>query len=91
MEGYLLRLVLGSHELSCLFSSTCSISDYDPIYVQSVKVNGEPYKSNCYLDFDVFESASAIELTLSNNINLDCGKGPEAIPPSLSTGGFGGI
>ncbi|EJD01967.1 glycoside hydrolase family 92 protein [Fomitiporia mediterranea MF3/22] len=58
------------------------------VFVESVKVNGERYKSNCYLDFDVFENGSTIELQLSSNINNTCGNGPNALPPSLSTGGF---
>ncbi|KLO17793.1 glycoside hydrolase family 92 protein [Schizopora paradoxa] len=59
------------------------------VFVESVKVNGEPYKSNCFLDFDVFKNGSTVELTLSSNINNTCGEGAAALPPSLSTGGFG--
>jgi len=33
--------------------------------VQSVTVNGQPYKSNCYLDWDVFTSGSTVDLTLT--------------------------
>jgi len=58
------------------------------VFVESVKVNGQPYKSNCFLDFDVFRNGSTVELTLSSNINVTCGKGGAALPPSLSTGGF---
>ena len=38
--------------------------------------------------WDVFESGSVVELQLTNNINVTCGGGPDALPPSLSTGGF---
>ncbi|GLB36560.1 putative glycoside hydrolase family 92 protein [Lyophyllum shimeji] len=58
------------------------------LFVQSVTVNGQPYKSNCYLDWDVFTSGSVIELTLTDNINVTCGNGANALPPSLSTGGY---
>lgn len=57
-------------------------------FEQSVTVNGKPYKSNCYLDWDVFISGAVVELTLTSNINVTCGDGPNALPPSLSTGGF---
>ena len=56
--------------------------------LQSVKVNGELYKSNCFLEWDVFQNGSTVELQLTNNINVTCGKGAGALPPSLSTGGF---
>jgi len=55
------------------------------VFVESVKVNGKAYKSNCFLDFDVFTSGSTVELELSSNINVTCGG---ALPPSLSTGGY---
>jgi hypothetical protein len=55
---------------------------------QSVTVNDKPYKSNCYLDWDVFTSGATVELTLTEDINVSCGSGPNALPPSLSTGGF---
>ncbi|KAF9009539.1 glycoside hydrolase family 92 protein [Cyathus striatus] len=58
------------------------------VFVQNVAVNGKPYKSNCYLDWDVFTSGSLVELTLSDNINVTCGNGKNALPPSLSTGGY---
>lgn len=58
------------------------------VFVQSVTVNGQPYKSNCYLEWDVFIAGSTVELTLTDDINVSCGSGPDALPPSLSTGGF---
>ncbi|EEB89042.1 hypothetical protein MPER_12912, partial [Moniliophthora perniciosa FA553] len=54
----------------------------------SVKVNGEMYKSNCYLDWDVFVNGSTVDLELTDDINVTCGDGPQALPPSLSTGGY---
>ncbi|KAH0583232.1 hypothetical protein H2248_011113 [Termitomyces sp. 'cryptogamus'] len=58
------------------------------VFIQSVAVNGQPYKSNCYLDWDVFTSGSLVELTLTDDISVTCGNGTDAIPPSLSTGGY---
>lgn len=57
-------------------------------FVKSVTVNGQPYKSNCYLDWDVFKMGAVVELTLTDDINVSCGDGPNALPPSISTGGF---
>ncbi|KAF8797553.1 hypothetical protein BYT27DRAFT_7228919 [Phlegmacium glaucopus] len=58
------------------------------VFVQSVTVNGKPYKSNCYLDWDVFVNGSLVELSLTDDITLGCGSGEGALPPSLSTGGY---
>ncbi|KAF9448478.1 glycoside hydrolase family 92 protein [Macrolepiota fuliginosa MF-IS2] len=58
------------------------------VFVKSVTVNGKPYKSNCYLDWDVFKSGSVVELTLTDDITVTCGNGPNALPPSISTGGY---
>ncbi|KXN83542.1 hypothetical protein AN958_01251 [Leucoagaricus sp. SymC.cos] len=58
------------------------------VFVQRVTVNGQPYKSNCYLDWDVFKTGSVVELTLSDDINTSCGNGANALPPSISTGGY---
>lgn len=56
--------------------------------VQSVAVDGKTYKSNCYLDWDVFTSGALVELTLSTDITNTCGAGIAALPPSISTGGY---
>ena len=58
--------------------------------LQAVTIDGEPWHSNCYLDWDVFVRGSTIELELTNDINTTCGEGPDALPPSLSTGGYSG-
>ncbi|KAF5373213.1 hypothetical protein D9757_010545 [Collybiopsis confluens] len=58
------------------------------VFVQNVTVNGKPYKSNCYLEWDVFVNGSLVELTLTDDPNVTCGSGQEALPPSLSTGGY---
>ncbi|KAK7014456.1 hypothetical protein VNI00_019350 [Paramarasmius palmivorus] len=58
------------------------------IYVKSVKVNGEVYKTNCYLEWDVFEQGAEVELELTNEEDVTCGDGDDALPPSLSTGGY---
>ncbi|KAJ8488173.1 hypothetical protein ONZ45_g14058 [Pleurotus djamor] len=58
------------------------------VFVKSVTIDGKPSKSSCFLDWDVFVKGSLVELTLSNDINVTCGNGKAAIPPSLSTGGY---
>ncbi|TRM65199.1 glycosyl hydrolase family 92-domain-containing protein [Schizophyllum amplum] len=58
------------------------------VYVKSVAVDGEAYKSNCYLDWDVFVKGSTVELELTDTMDATCGDGPGALPPSLSTGGY---
>ncbi|KAL4261951.1 Peptide-N(4)-(N-acetyl-beta-glucosaminyl)asparagine amidase [Pleurotus pulmonarius] len=58
------------------------------VFVKSVTVDGRPYKSNCFLEWDVFVKGSSVELTLTDDINVTCGKGRAALPPSLSTGGY---
>ncbi|KAL0064619.1 hypothetical protein AAF712_008445 [Marasmius tenuissimus] len=58
------------------------------VFVKNVTVNGTPYKSNCYLEWDVFTDGAVVELALTDDIGVDCGDGPEALPPSLSTGGY---
>ncbi|KAH7915153.1 glycoside hydrolase family 92 protein [Hygrophoropsis aurantiaca] len=56
------------------------------VFVESVKIDGKPWKSNCYLDWDVFLQGSTIELELTDDIHVTCGNTPDALPPSLSTG-----
>ncbi|KAF9059872.1 glycoside hydrolase family 92 protein [Rhodocollybia butyracea] len=58
------------------------------VYVSNVTINGVPYKSNCYLEWDLFRNNTLVELTLSDDPTLGCGSGADALPPSLSTGGF---
>ncbi|KAJ7051298.1 glycoside hydrolase family 92 protein [Mycena amicta] len=58
------------------------------VFVKSVKVNGKLYKSSCYLEWDVFTSGSTVELEVTDDINVTCGTGKAALPPSLSTGGY---
>ncbi|XP_006459729.1 hypothetical protein AGABI2DRAFT_191588 [Agaricus bisporus var. bisporus H97] len=58
------------------------------VFIERVTVNGEPYKSNCYLEWDVFKTGAIVELTLSDDINVSCGDGIDALPPSISTGGY---
>ena len=58
------------------------------VFVQNVTIDGKPAKSNCFLEWEVFERGATVELTLTDDINVTCGDGPEALPPSLSTGGF---
>ncbi|PCH36943.1 glycoside hydrolase family 92 protein [Wolfiporia cocos MD-104 SS10] len=55
-----------------------------PIYVANVTVDGQPWNSTCYLEWDVFVSGSTVELQLTDDPTIGCG----VLPPSLSTGGF---
>ena len=59
------------------------------VFVQNVTIDGVPAKSNCFLEWDVFEKGSTVELTLTDDITVGCGgNGVDTLPPSLSTGGF---
>ncbi|KAI0658157.1 glycoside hydrolase family 92 protein [Cubamyces menziesii] len=58
------------------------------VFVQNVTIDGHPAKSNCFLDWDVFQRGATVELTLTDDIEVTCGDGADALPPSLSTGGF---
>lgn len=58
------------------------------VFIQNVTVDGVAYKSNCYLEWDVFEKGSTVELVLTDDIGVTCGNGAAALPPSLSTGGY---
>lgn len=73
-------------QVAWFLSFLCSLADREQR--QSVFVNGQPYKSNCYLDWDVFTRGALVELTLTDDVNVTCGVGEDALPPSLSTGGF---
>ena len=55
---------------------------------QNVTIDGKPWHSSCYIEWDVFEKGSVVELTLTDDINVGCGSGQEALPPSISTGGY---
>ncbi|KAK7458786.1 hypothetical protein VKT23_009791 [Stygiomarasmius scandens] len=59
------------------------------IFVKSVTVDGVPYKSNCYLEWDdVFARSATVVLELTDDIGVTCGPGEHSLPPSLSTGGY---
>ncbi|OJT03621.1 hypothetical protein TRAPUB_5649 [Trametes pubescens] len=58
------------------------------VFVQNVTIDGKPAKSNCFLEWDVFQRGATVELTLTDDIEVSCGNGTNALPPSLSTGGF---
>ena len=64
-DPYLLRYDLFPSRVSLMFT----------INTQSVKVDGKPYKSNCYLDWDLFEKGSLIELNLTSSSAVTCGSG----------------
>jgi hypothetical protein len=55
---------------------------------QSVTIDGQPWKSNCFLEWDAFVKGSTIELELTDDITVTCGDGPDSLPPSISTGGY---
>ncbi|CAE6514933.1 unnamed protein product, partial [Rhizoctonia solani] len=54
------------------------------VYVQNVTINGEPWKSRCWLDWSVFEQGGVVDLVLGKDDGLACGE----LPASLSTGGY---
>ncbi|PIL28602.1 hypothetical protein GSI_08644 [Ganoderma sinense ZZ0214-1] len=58
------------------------------VFVESVKIDGKPWQSNCFIEWDAFTNGSLIELQLTDNVNVTCGSGQNALPPSLSTGGY---
>ena len=58
------------------------------VFVESVKIDGKPWQSNCFIEWDAFTNGSLIELQLTDNVNVTCGAGQNALPPSLSTGGY---
>jgi hypothetical protein len=53
-------------------------------FSQSVTVDGQLWKSNCFIEWDVFVRGATVELELTEDPNVTCGE----LPPSLSTGGF---
>ncbi|KIK62122.1 glycoside hydrolase family 92 protein [Collybiopsis luxurians FD-317 M1] len=77
-----------------LFNSTTTIKANNwggsAVYVSNVTVNGIPWPSTCFLDWSHFSASTdtTIELTLTDDDSLGCGEGADALPPSLSTGGF---
>lgn len=58
------------------------------VFVKSVTIDGTLWKSNCFLEWDAFVKGSTIELELTDDIEVSCGAKPDALPPSLSTGGY---
>ena len=58
------------------------------VFVESVKIDGKPWQSNCFIEWDAFTNGSLIELQLTDDINVSCGSAQNALPPSLSTGGY---
>lgn len=62
---------------------------YRNIYVQSATLNGEPYHRS-WITHSFFREGGVLELVLGANESL-WGTGEEALPPSLSTGGFASL
>lgn len=59
--------------------------------VQSVSINGKQQNSRCWIDFkDVFAQSTQVVIKVTANATEagNCGVGDQAIPDSLSTGGF---
>ncbi|KAN0133100.1 Glycosyl hydrolase family 92 domain containing protein [Lactarius tabidus] len=71
-----------------LFNTTTTIRtrNFSPqaIFVKSVTVDGKLWKSNCFIEWDVFVHGATVELELTDDPNVTCGE----LLPSLSTGGF---
>lgn len=49
-------------------------------------MDGLTAKSRCYLEWEVFENGSVVEVILGDGRDAGCGG---VLPPSLSTGDFG--
>ncbi|KAH9922159.1 glycoside hydrolase family 92 protein [Amylocystis lapponica] len=58
------------------------------VFVENVTIDGVPWHSNCFVEWDAFERGATIELVLTDSLDVTCGAGADALPPSLSTGGF---
>ncbi|KAI0319732.1 glycoside hydrolase family 92 protein [Amylostereum chailletii] len=58
------------------------------VFVKSVTIDGQPWHSTCFLEWDVFERGATVELELTDDITVTCGSSDDALPPSLSTGGY---
>jgi len=59
------------------------------IFVKRIKINGYEWKSTCFVEWDVFTQPTTIDLELTDDRNVPCGRGNDALPPSLSMGGYG--
>ncbi|THH17239.1 hypothetical protein EW146_g3530 [Bondarzewia mesenterica] len=58
------------------------------VFVKNVTIDGSPWKSNCFIEWDVFVKGSIVELELTDDVGVACGETPDTLPPSLSTGGY---
>ncbi|KAF7966871.1 hypothetical protein HWV62_36683 [Athelia sp. TMB] len=58
------------------------------VFVKNVTIDGQPWHSNCYIEWDTFKHGSVIELSLTDDITIGCGETSKSLPPSLSTGGY---
>ncbi|KAJ7472327.1 glycosyl hydrolase family 92-domain-containing protein [Mycena galericulata] len=62
------------------------------VYVKSITINGRPSPSLCWIDFDDAVGGGRIEIEVYGDAAAaaaaGCGVGPNALPDSLSTGGF---
>lgn len=84
-------------------STTFTVDGFDPtsivatppagsrFYVSNVAINGVVQVSRCWVDFrDVFAQSASVVITVTGDQStaMDCGTGANALPDSLSTGGF---
>ncbi|CAK5262259.1 unnamed protein product [Mycena citricolor] len=62
------------------------------VYVKSITINGKASPTLCWINFDDVIGGGTIEITVSSDASAaaaaGCGKGPNALPDSLETGGF---
>ena len=63
-------------------------NDFLMYLFQNVTIDGQPWHSNCFVEWDVFENGSTVELFLTDDRTVACGDDDNALPPSLSTGGY---
>ncbi|VDB96722.1 unnamed protein product [Peniophora sp. CBMAI 1063] len=61
------------------------------VFVKNVTIDGQPWQSNCFIEWDAFVQGSTIELELTDDITVPCGSTNSSLPPSLSTGGFDSV
>ncbi|KAJ7604653.1 glycosyl hydrolase family 92-domain-containing protein [Roridomyces roridus] len=62
------------------------------VFVKSITINGNPSESICWIDFDDVVGGGTVEIEVYGDATAaaaaGCGEGVNALPDSLSTGGF---
>ncbi|KLO11779.1 glycoside hydrolase family 92 protein [Schizopora paradoxa] len=64
------------------------LDGHGKVYVKNITIDGKPWHSNCYVEWEVFETGATVELELTDDRTIACGVDDKALPPSLSTGGY---